>query len=297
MRPRNFIAKSDGRGLGEFMGAAWIWKEWCETLFWDSKGKAVERTTALQDASRRRGPIELPPGLGVRQSSAALTTRTRTKTGETFWERGTERHLPFWSRIEFICHLHFCNVESIYGLYLRKRCCPFKPTRGTPRILIRDRDQPMFHRVLVGIVEPGKVRYLVREPSLPIVKPDLTTWVLIEVVYKFWSLHMQCFHHRRQTLCVFIQSWGLRDKVIVIGEHGPCLEMPVEIVGYRQQAVMELTQALRTPEMVRLLVGASRDKIRAAVRKLMRRRVRPWCPWYRHGALTITPHPSCAMSF
>jgi len=87
MRPRNFIAKSDGRGLGEFMGAAWIWKEWCETLFWDSKGKAVERTTALHDASRRRGPIELPPGLGVRQSSAALTTCTRTKTGETFWER------------------------------------------------------------------------------------------------------------------------------------------------------------------------------------------------------------------
>ena len=76
----------------------------------------------------------------------------------------------------------------------------------------------------------------------------------------------------------------MRDEVIVIGEHGPSLKLPVVIARHRQQTAMQHPQTISATKVMRLEIGAGGDEVGAARRKLMCGCV--WPGWVKlwHGS-------------
>ena len=72
------------------------------------------------------------------------------------------------------------------------------------------------------------------------------------------------------------------DKMIVIGENGPCFELPIEISRYRKQSSLQNPQATRSTKVMGIEISAGGDKERAADCKLVCRCMRPWHLWLGH---------------
>jgi hypothetical protein len=68
---------------------------------------------------------------------------------------------------------------------------PFEPPRRTPRILIRHRYQAVFHRVLMCVVQPRKVRFFLGQSRFTKVVPDLSAGGGVKLVDPFGGLLVQ----------------------------------------------------------------------------------------------------------
>ena len=68
---------------------------------------------------------------------------------------------------EVIWYVDPIGLERINRSHKRRSRIGFKPCRRTPRILIGQRYQPVFHRVLMHIIQSRQPRFLKRQASIP----------------------------------------------------------------------------------------------------------------------------------
>jgi len=69
---------------------------------------------------------------------------------------------------EVVWYVDPIGLERINGSHKRRSRVGFKPGRRTPRILIGQRHQSVFHRVLMHIIQPRMLSgFLKRQASIP----------------------------------------------------------------------------------------------------------------------------------
>lgn len=71
-------------------------------------------------------------------------------------------------------------------------------------------------------------------------------------------------------------GWRVRNKVVVVGEDGPCFKLPTEIRGGGEERLLEEVQAVGCAKVMEFLVGAGGDEVGAGVAEAMCRGVGPW---------------------
>jgi hypothetical protein len=80
----------------------------------------------------------------------------------------------------------------------------------------------MADSVLMHIIQPGQKRLLKRNPSFPILKPNLPSHSTIQAIHRGRCLRMQM----RNKLFQILRLPGFSDEVVVIGKNGPSLQVP-----------------------------------------------------------------------
>ncbi len=145
----------------------------------------------------------------------------------------------------------------------------------------------MFHRVLMRVVQPGEIGLLIRELGFPEVVPDLSARRLVEPVDPDSGLRVEFAEHSRKARRVRFGPRRLRDEVVVIGEHGPRFEIPIEIARHREQAAMKNGEPFAAAKMMLFEISASGDEVGRTLRKLVGGCVRPGGFGRRHdGRMT-----------
>src|SRR5947209_4496094 len=66
-------------------------------------------------------------------------------------------HYLLLVNLKIIVNIHPISLKFVNRFDLRGRSSPLKPCRRTPRILIRHWYQPVFHGILVHVIQPGQV--------------------------------------------------------------------------------------------------------------------------------------------
>jgi hypothetical protein len=185
------------------------------------------------------------------------------------------RALPLGGGLKFIRYLHAVNLEAIDGLNHRRRSRTFEPSRRTPWILICYEHQRMFHGILVNVVQARQIRFLVSEPRLAKIEPDLPTGSVIKFVDPPGSLHMKHAQRVGKIRSIVCFRRGVRDEMVMVRENGPSFQLPAEIARNGQQTAMQYPQAVRATEVMSPLIGAGGNEVSSTHRKLMRGCVRP----------------------
>jgi len=165
--------------------------------------------------------LEPPPGakrLGVRQPSGA------------FGGGGPHNHRsPIRIHLKVIHLRNQVRLEAINRLDHGGRGRPFKPRRRTPRILAGLRHQPVFHRILMHVIQARQIRPLLRQTGVPENMPNLPPWLALQFINPTGGFHMQHAQHPAQTGGIGGISGRVRDEMIVIRENRPSLQLPAEL--------------------------------------------------------------------
>ena len=66
------------------------------------------------------------------------------------------------------------------------------------------------------------------------------------------------------------------DKMVVIGQHCPCLDLPMIILSQNQQLDFQQFQPRLAAKQMRFVQGSRRHEVHAILAQLVDRRVRPW---------------------
>lgn len=69
---------------------------------------------------------------------------------------------------------------------------------------------------------------------------------------------------------------GTGDEVVVIGEDGPCIQLPAMIARVGKESIVKQIERCRFAKDVLLFAGAGRDKIRPVQPQSVRRRMGPF---------------------
>ena len=171
------------------------------------------------------------------------------------------RTLSFGGRLKFIRYLYAVASEAVNGFHHGNRSRAFKPSRRTPRILIRHVHQSMFHRVLVNVIQARQIRFLACEPRLTKIEPDLPTGSAIKFVDPTGSLHMKNAQRVGKIGSIVCVRRRVRDEMVVVRDNGPSLRLPAEIARYGQQTAMQYPQAVRTMEVMSPLISAGGNEV------------------------------------
>jgi len=251
-----------------------------------------------------------PPGLGLRQSSGAFGGASvsgwgksgrglpQSKTWRTDRASRNARSVldcasplalshgasPFRCYIKIVRHVQLIRLKTINRLHHRLRSLALKPSCRAPRILIRDRHQSMFHRILVNVIQSCEIGLLVRKPCLSKIEPHLTPLCAIQFVDPFAGSDVHHAQHIREARSISSILRRMRDEVVMIREHSPCFEVPAVIACDGEQTAVQHAQTIRAAEVMRLLVCAGGYEVSALVGKLMCGCVRPLGLWLGHGS-------------
>src|SRR6266516_619689 len=93
----------------------------------------------------------------------ADATASRVRTAQSVWSAARVTAAFPSPPSEIIFHLHAVNLESVNGSHLRRRSDALEPRCRTPRILIRQRNEFVFHGVLMDVIEPRQIAMLNRQ--------------------------------------------------------------------------------------------------------------------------------------
>src|SRR5437763_1838813 len=77
-------------------------------------------------------------------------------------------------RLEIVLDRDSIVFEAVNRLDLRCRRGALKPRRGTPRVLVGDGHQSVLDRVVMDVIEAGKIGLLEGQRRVPEVEPHLT---------------------------------------------------------------------------------------------------------------------------
>jgi hypothetical protein len=113
------------------------------------------------------------------------------------------------------------DLEGINGFRKPWSGVAFEPRCGTPRILIRQRHQSVFHRVLMDIVQSRQPRILERQASVPELVNDPPAGSGINAIESYRQFAMQMPHEitmRRRRV------FEVHNDVVVIRKESPRLQ-------------------------------------------------------------------------
>jgi hypothetical protein len=162
---------------------------------------------------------------------------------------------PIRVQFKFIWHRYLIRLEAVNGLHHWRGGAALEPRRRAERILVCHENQPVFHRVLMNVIQPRQIRALMREPGFPKIIPNPASGCLIQIVKPFSGFHMQHTQHIAQVGGIILGCWGMGDEVIMIGENRPRFQSPAKIPRHRQQTTMQNFQTLPATEMRDALIG------------------------------------------
>ena len=123
---------------------------------------------------------------------------------------------PIHIHLILVRHGNPIRLEPIYGFDHGSRGRAFKPCRRAPRILAGHRHQPMFHRILMDIVQPRQIRALMREPGFTEVEPDLSPGQFVEPVDPPCRPNVQHAQHVAQANRIISGGGRVGDEMIMI---------------------------------------------------------------------------------
>src|ERR1035441_5791875 len=121
-----------------------------------------------------------------------------------------------------------------------------------------------------------------RELGFTEVEPNLSARRFIKFVDPFRRFDVQHAQHIAQAGSVVGIGGRVGDKMVMIREHRPCLQLPAILFRHGQQATLQNLKSFCAAKMVRLLISRSGHKISSAPGKLVRRRMRPSRLWFSH---------------
>lgn len=129
-----------------------------------------------------------------------------------------------------------------------------------------------MHGILVNVVEPSEVGLLKRKLRVTKVVPDLPPLLAIQPVQFPRGVGVQVFEDFSEARRI---RKSARDNVIVIGEHGPRLELPAVMIRQFHESSLQQVQARFVSEEPLLVQSAGGDEIHGIAIELVNRRVRP----------------------
>src|SRR6266478_9716904 len=103
--------------------------------------------------------------------------------------------LPFQRWGVFVEYVQLLGVEAVDCLHLRRCGCPLKPGRTAPGILVGHRNQSMFHRISMCVVQTGKIGFFVGQTRLAEIVPDLPARPAFQFVNPFGGVLMKLAQH------------------------------------------------------------------------------------------------------
>ena len=165
--------------------------------------KSGRRLPQSRTLSRLPGPNKIAPAFGLRQPSGAFPSELPCPS-------------PFRRWLEIICDQQPVNFKAINGLYRGRRSGLFEPACRAPRILVRHRYQPVFHGVLVNIIQAGKIGFLIGEPALAKIEPDLPARRAVKFVNPPGGLDVENAQHVRKAGCVGRVRRRMGNEMIMI---------------------------------------------------------------------------------
>jgi len=122
--------------------------------FAQGDGALVLSDPALRDACARKSGGGPPHSTTLRAHESHTNSRQRPGLRQF---PGAFPRLPIRAQLKFIRHRNSVSLEPVDGFHHRRRSRAFKPCRRAPRILTGHRHQPVFHRVLMDIVQPRQI--------------------------------------------------------------------------------------------------------------------------------------------
>jgi hypothetical protein len=134
--------------------------------------------------------------------------------------------LPVGAYVIVITQVQLVRFKIVNRFDLCRCGGPFEPSRGAPGILIGNCYQPMPNRVVMNIVQASTIGFLIGQPRLPKIMPDLLTRGTLKSVDPFGSSFVKPSQHNSKAACMLGANGTVRDEMIVIGEHGPGFELP-----------------------------------------------------------------------
>ncbi len=198
-------------------------------------------------------------------------------------QRSTSRILPLRRWLEPVQDLDAVDFESIDALDLRRRGGTFKPRRRTPEILVCDRHQAVFYRILVNVIQPGEVRPFVSQACVPEVVPNVSARLPIEPIDPTGRFGVKHPEHLREVFCGRHPNRRVGNEMIVIGEHRPSFQLPAVFLRQLEQPSLKDRQPVGTAEVMSFEVGGGRNEVDTRLGELMCRGVRPRVSRLDHG--------------
>ena len=131
----------------------------------------------------------------------------------------------------------------------------------------------MLDRVLMDVIETGKIRFFKCQPSFAIIVPNLATRRTVQTVDPFGGFFVQSSEHTRYAFGATRRT--VRDEMIVIGKDRPSLESPAEFLRHRQKPAMQHRQPNPRTKMMFMLIGRHRNEKSAIVAEPMLWRMGP----------------------
>ena len=120
----------------------------------------------------------------------------------------------------------------------------FKPRRRTPGILIRHRNQAVFHRVLMDKVEPREPRFLEGQSSIPELVHHPPCEGGVNAVEPYRQFAVQMSHQITMGNCGVFKA---DHEMIVIGKESPRLQN--ERVGLASSKIVSRKRSSFRPEL------------------------------------------------
>jgi len=132
------------------------------------------------------------------------------------------------NRLELVEDFQLVGLESVDSFYLSAGGFALEPTGGAPWVLASQRNESVFHGVLMDVVEPGEVALLEGQLRLPEVMPDFAIGRVVETVDIAGGFLVELGQKRGKALSAVFSSFRrVSDEVVVVGKHSPGFQEPL----------------------------------------------------------------------
>jgi len=231
--------------------------------------------TPLWDGVERRGKPK-PPQHATNQPDMQCPFVLWSAVASEARHRFYGGWLFVFAQAEIIIHLQSVGFQIVDRFDLGRCGRSLKPSRRTPRVLIGNRHKPVHDGILMRVIQSRQVRFLVSQPRLADVVPDLASRSLVQLVDPLGGPFVKQGEHPTKAVRAFFSGGRMANKMIMIGKHCPAFQPPVKLLCDDEQAAMQDGQALRASKMMRFMICSDGDEKRPALRELVQRGVRPW---------------------
>ena len=173
--------------------------------------------------------------------------------------------------LKFVWNAYSIRGKTHHSRIKRWRSASFKPACRAPWVRAGLLNQPVPDSVHVDVAKPRQIRLLVSKQSVPILKPNGSAGSTIDLIDVLRR-------HRMQVLQQSPQSTRLsrfRNKMVVIREDRPGLELPSVLACERKQRIRYVGQALRVMKEMRSVICSGSDDIGPRITQTMDRCMRP----------------------
>jgi hypothetical protein len=228
---------------------------------------------------QRRCPSVQSGATAPHSMTLARLTEGRVKTAN-LWsalrqQRCLQKALPVRPRLKLIKDADTVDLEPIDAFDLCGGSGTLEPCRRAPGILVCNRHQAMFYRILMNIIQPSEVRLFISQARVPEVMPDTSAWLTVEPIHPTGRFGVEPAEHEREAFCCRYSDRRVSNEMIVIGKHRPSFELPTIFLCQFEQPSLKDSQPPGTTEVLSFKVRSGRNEVDTRLGEPMCRGMRP----------------------